>query len=321
MPANTIIKLRAGTENQWEDAARTKTVSSASVVTVGTETFARFLSTNHGFAVGDLLTITGVTVASGFNPYNVSGRSIATVATNSFDIKLADGTTGGTTNSSGTAKLVLLAKGEAGFVSDTDSLKIGDGTTVWETLPYVNFTANKPFYYVLNANQDIAGTTNEQNLFDNRLPLEASTTYQFEIQGTILTTNSTSKNFAFGFEQTGMTAWSTIRYNWVIGTRPDATTHYSLEDKTFAGSSPVADALIDLYPPDTNPVVLFNIKGIIRTGAGSSFFQPRVDWSTSPGSSPGAPAPGTQILAGSFMRVEKLGSSSVTSTGGWTTNT
>jgi hypothetical protein len=314
MPAETTIKLRAGTKSQWSATSKRKTVTSASVVTVDGETFARYVSTSHGFAIGDKVTITGLTVASGNNPYNVSGRSIVAVATNSFDIKLEDGTTGAATNSLGTAVLVVLAKGESAVETDTFSLKIGDGTSAWEDIPYVNFTANKASYYVLNSNQDMAGSTNEQNIFDNRLPLEASTTYQFEIQATILTTNTTSKNFAFGFEQTGMTAWSTTRYNWVVGTRPDETIHYSLEDKTFAGSSPVTDSLINLYPADTNPVVFFNIKGIIRTGAGSSYFQPRIDWSTSPGT-------GTQVLSGSFIRVEKLGESSVTSIGGWTTNT
>jgi len=313
MPANTVLKLRAGTKSQWTATAKSKTVASASIV-IATDTFARYVSTAHGFAVGDLVTITGIGVVSGNNPYNVSGKTVAAVSDNSFDIKLTDGTTGGTTNASGTAILVVLAKGEAAVETDTFSLKIGDGTTEWSEIPYTNFTANKPFYYVLNANQDIAGTENEQNLFDNRLPLEASTTYQFEIQGTILQTSAASKNLKLGFEQTGMTAWSTIRWNWVVGTRPDAGIHYALEDKTFTGSSPVSDNLIDLYPADTNLVVLFNIKGILRTGAGSSYFQPRIKFSVTPGT-------GTQILAGGFMRVEKLGSSSVASTGGWTSNT
>ena len=315
MPANTVLKLRAGTKSQWTATAKTKTATSASVVTVGTETFARYVSTAHGFAVGDLVTITGVGVVSGNNPYNVSGKTVVAVSDNYFDVKLTDGTTGGNTNASGTVVLVVLAKGEAAVETDTFSLKIGDGTTDWAAIPYVNYIANKPFYYILNSNQDIAGTENEQNVFDNRLPLEASTTYQFEIQATILQTSAASKNFKLGFEQSGMTAWSTIRWNWVVGTREDGSTiHYALEDKTFVGSSPAADGLISMYPADTNLVVLFNIKGILRTGAGSSYFQPRIKWSVTPGT-------GTQVLAGSFMRVEKLDSSSIASTGGWTSNT
>jgi hypothetical protein len=312
MPAETTIKLRAGTKSQWSATSKRKTVTSASVV-VGTDTVARYASTAHGFVVGNTVTVTGLTVTTGNNPYNTTAVVFA-VATDTFDIKLTTGTTGGATTTSGTAVLVVLAKGESAVETDTFSLKIGDGTSAWEDIPYINFTANKASYYVLNSNQNMEGSTSEQNIFDNRLPLEASTTYQFEIQATILATNTTSKNFAFGFEQTGMTVWSTARYNWVVGTRPDETIHYSLEDKTFAGSSPVTDSLINLYPADTNPVVLFNIKGIIRTGAGSSYFQPRIDWSTSPGT-------GTQVLSGSFIRVEKLGESSVTSIGGWTTNT
>jgi hypothetical protein len=314
MPALTKIKLRAGTRSAWSATAKTQSLSAAAVTGSGDSTVVRYTASGHTFVVGNVVTITGFGVSSGNNPYNISGGTIAAIASGSFDISVASGTTGGTSTGTGTAKLVVLSAGEAAVETDTFSLKIGDGTTDWASIPYANFSANKASYYVLNSNQDIAGTTNEQNLFDNRLPLEASTTYQFEIQGTILTTNTTSKNFAFGFEQTGMTAWSTIRYQWVVGTRPDATTHYALEDKTFAGSSPVADALIDLYPADTNPVVLFNIKGIIRTGAGSSYFQPRVDWSISPGT-------GTQILAGSFIRVEKLGESSSATNGGWVSNT
>jgi hypothetical protein len=307
MPANTVLKLRAGTKSEWSATGNSKTVTSASVV-VGTDTVARYSSTAHGFVVGNTVTVTGLTVTTGNNPYNTTAVVFA-VATDTFDIKLTTGTTGGTTTTSGTAVLVVLAKGEAAVETDTFSLKIGDGTSAWADIPYVN----KPFYYVLNSNQTIVGTTNEQNLFDNKIALLANTTYEFEIQCNILAANSTSKNFAFGFYQTGMTAFATTRFHWTLGTRADGTTHYSDNAHTYAGNSPVTSGLIDLYPADTNPVVFFNIKGVIRTGNGTSYFQPRIDWSTSPGS-------GTAILSGSYIKLDPLGPSSISSTGGWVAN-
>lgn len=303
MPANTVLKLRAGTQADWVATAKTKTVTSASVV-VDTVTVARYVSTAHGFAVGNVVTITGINVVSGNNPYNTTA-AIYAVATDYFDILLTTGTTGGNTNSGGTATLVVLAKGEAAVETDTVKLKIGDGTSDWAAIPYVN----KPFYYVVSSNYSLGTGTGEQDLFGQRIALTANTSYEFEIQCNILTGNTTSKNASFGFYQTGMTAFSTIRYHWTIGTRANGTTHYSDEAHTFAGNSPVTSGLIDLYPADTNQVLFFNIRGVIRTGNGSSDFRPRIQFSAAPST--------TSVLSGSFIKIDALGPSTVASTGGW----
>jgi hypothetical protein len=42
------------------------------------------------------------------------------------------------TSTNWTAKNPVLAEGEPGFESNTGKLKIGDGTTPWSSLPYIN---------------------------------------------------------------------------------------------------------------------------------------------------------------------------------------
>ena len=309
MPAKTTIKLRAGTQAQWVATIKGQTLTGASVVATSnpTLTVVRYTVTtgNHTFTVGQVVNITGFSVISGNNPYNIVGGVISAVATATFDITIADGTTGGTSSGTGTADLLVLAKGEAAVETDTNSLKIGDGVTAWASIPYVN----KSLYYVLNAQEGLTNDANQQDLLAKKIPLLANTTYQFEIQCNILTGNSTTKNLAFGFYQTGMTAFATTRYHWTLGTRANTATHYSDSTHTFAGNSPVTSGLIDLYPADGNPVVFFNIKGIIITGNGSSDFRPRIDWSATPGT--------TSVLVGSFVKLDPLGPSTVPFTGSW----
>jgi hypothetical protein len=304
MPANTVLKLRAGTQAAWVATAKTKTVASAIVVGT-TNTVARYTSTAHTFAVGNVVTITGITVVSGNNPYNIEGGVISAVTTDTFDIKITDGTVGGVTNSGGPAALVVLAKGEAAVETDTTQLKIGDGTSTWATIPYVN----KPLYYVANSGVSLGTGTGEQDLFNQRLPLLANTTYEFELQAIIQTGNNTSKNASFALYQTGMTAFSTSRYHWTAGTRTTSTPQYAAADKTVAGSSLGTDNLVALHPADENQVVFFTIKGIIRTGSGDSDFRPRIKFSAAPGT--------TSLLPGGYMKVDPLGPSGVLSTGGW----
>jgi hypothetical protein len=310
MPANTVLKLRAGTQAAWVATAKTKTVASAIVVGT-TNTVARYTSTAHTFAVGNVVTITGITVVSGNNPYNIDGGVISAVTTDTFDIKITDGTTGGVTNASGSAVLVVLAKGEAAVETDTNRLKIGDGETTWGNLDYVN----KSLFYVLNSAENIAGTSNEQNLFDNKFSLKESSSYSFEIQAIILCATTTARTLKFGFEQTGMTAWADVRYQWTYGTRENGTIHYATEAKTITGNSPSADGLIQLGPitDGTDDVIFFNIKGIIRTNAGASFFQPRIQFSNSPGT-------GTTILSGSYINLDLIGDSPFVNPVSWVSN-
>jgi hypothetical protein len=305
MPANTVLKLRAGTQSEWSATSKSKTASSASVV-VNTDTVARYVSTAHGFTVGNVVTITGMTVVSGNNPYNVSGQTITAVDTDYFDIKLTTGTTGGSTNGAGTVTLVVLAKGEAAVETNTNQLKIGNGTSGWEAIPYIN----KPFYYVANSGNNLGTGTGEQDLFGQRMALLPNTTYQFELQVIIQTGNTTSKNASFGFYQTGMTAFATTRYHWTAGTRTTATPHYADGAHTFAGSSPTTSGLIELYPEDTNQALFFSVRGIIRTGNGDSDFRPRIKFSAAPGT--------TSVLPGAYIRIDPLGPSSILSTGQWT---
>lgn len=311
MPAITKIKLRAGTQAAWAATAKTQSLSAAAVTGSGDSTVVRYTASGHTFVVGNVVTITGFGVSSGGNPYNISGGTITAVASGSFDISVASGTTGGTSTGTGTATLIVLAVGETAVETNNSRIKIGDGVTSWARLDYTN----KPLFYVLNTSQNIAGTTNEQNLFDNRIALNASSTYSFEIQVIILCANTTAKHIDFGFEQTGMTAWSDARYQWVYGTRENASIHYATGAKTVTGNSPALDGLIQLGPDSASPedVFFFTVKGIIRTGSGSSFFQPRIAFSASPGT-------GTTVLSGSFMSVDLIGDSPFVISPKWVSN-
>jgi hypothetical protein len=303
MPRTTNIKLRAGTKAAWAATAKTQTLTGAEVVGSGATTAVLYSATGgtHTLAVGDVVTITGFSVISGNNPYNIEGGEISEIATGTFKILIASGTTGGNSSGTGTATLIVLSTGEAAVETDTNQLKIGDGKTSWDNIKYVN----KPITYVVNTNQAIASTTNEQNLLDNRFKLRQSSTYTFELNVLISCATAAARSIKFGFEQTGMTAWSDVRYSWVYGTRINGTTHYATEARTIAGNSPAADSLIQLGPnSDTDEdVIFFTIKGLIRTGAGDSYFQPRIQFTTA------APGTGTTLAAGSYVTLNLEGDS------------
>lgn len=304
MPRTTNIKLRAGTKAQWAATAKTQSLSAAVVTGSGASTVVRYTASGHTFAVNDVVTITGFGVSAGTtNPFNISGGTIsAVVAGTSFDISVASGTTAsGTSTGTGTAKLIVLDTGEAAVETDTNQLKIGDGITDWANIKYVN----KPIIYVVNTNQTILSAINEQNLLDNRFKLRQSSTYTFELNVLISCGTPAARGIKFGFEQTGMTAWSDVRYSWVYGTRTNGTTHYATEARTVAGNSPAADSLTQLGPnSDTDEdVIFFTIKGLIRTGAGDSYFQPRIQFTTA------APGTGTTLAAGSYVTLNLEGDS------------
>jgi len=320
MPANTVIKLRAGTQSEWSATSKTKTLTGAAIATPSaTVTVVRYTAASHSFVVGNRVTITGITVSSGSaTPYNIAGGVIYAVAAGTFDIKVDQGTVAGTYSSGGTATLVVLAKGETGFITDSNSLKIGDGSSAWEVLPY----PNQPMYQHLGTLKTVAGSSNVQNLFLNKLALNANTVYYFQIQGTINGIDNTV-GLKFGFNQTSMTAWTYARYNWNCGVRAavgsGGTVYYSTSTKTFAGSNAgSADAtsiLVELLPStaiDTD-TVFFTITGTIRTDNGDSYFQPQIQFTTSPGT-------GLSLLAGSYAMIQPLGPSSIDSVGNWVSN-
>jgi hypothetical protein len=208
------------------------------------------------------------------------------------------------TASEWSAAVNALSAGELGYDTDNQILKVGDGSTLWASL----FPINKSFYYV-TAQQTMTLNTTEQDLFPSpsRLPLLANSIYEFVIQGTIQTsTPGTSRNFDFGFYQTGMTAFSNIRYIWTLGTR-GSTPSYATS--TTIGSSNVTGALVTFYTSNTDIVPMFRIQGTLTTGNGSSDFRPRIKFSNTDTT--------RNLLANSFMKVDYLGPSTVTNTGGW----
>jgi len=314
MPANTIIKLRAGTNAEWTAAGKTQSLSAAAISGTGVNTVVRYTASGHTLQVDDIVTITGFGVSSGSNPYNIAGGVISAVASGTFDVSVAAGTTGGTSTGTGTAKLILLSNGESGFITDANGLKIGDGVTSWETLPY----PNQPMYLHVGTQETIAGTTNEQDLFDRKLALTASTVYQFQIQGTINGIDNAT-GLQFGFLQTDMTAWTYARYHWVIGDRAESdTVYYAASSDTFVGSNAgtanSTSSLVNLVPSGAvNDVVFFTITGTIRTGAGASDFRPRIKFTAAPGT-------GLNLLAGAYATIQPLGPSNIDYVGNWVAN-
>jgi hypothetical protein len=197
-----------------------------------------------------------------------------------------------------------LSAGELGYDTTNKVLKIGDGTTLWASL----LPINKSFYYV-TAQQTMTLNTTEQDLFasPSRLPLLANSIYEFTIQCTISTsTPGSARNFDFGFYQTGMTAFSNIRYIWSYGTRG---TGVSYSTSTFTGSSNVTGALVTFSSSSTDPVLMFTIQGTLTTGNGSSDFRPRIKFSNTDTT--------RNLLSNSFIKVDYLGPSTATNTGGW----
>lgn len=59
-----------------------------------------------------------------------------------------------------------LAQGEMGLETDTNRIKFGDGTTAWNSLPYVSGTAFKYGLYTLSANQTSNFATNNHVEFN-----------------------------------------------------------------------------------------------------------------------------------------------------------
>lgn len=197
-----------------------------------------------------------------------------------------------------------LSAGELGYDTENKILKIGDGSTLWASL----LPISKSYYY-LSAQQSMTLNTTEQDLFPSpsRLPLLANSIYEFTIQCTISTSlPGTARNFDFGFYQTAMTAFLDIRYVWTLGTRG---TGVSYATATTIGSSNVTGALVTFHASNTDVVPMFRIQGILTTGNGTSDFRPRVKFSNTDTT--------RNLLADSFMKVDYLGPSTVTNTGGW----
>ena len=308
MPAKTTIKLRAGTQSAWTSTAMTQALTSSQITSDSSGNLvARYTITgsSHTITVGQVLTITGVTVASGNNPYNIAGGVVSGIATTTFDIKVESGTSA-TAGSAGSAVLVVLAAGEAAAETDTGALKIGDGVTDWVNVPYVG----KPNFYLITSQQILQNVNTALDLFPKKLALVANTNYKFKIQIIISgISTSTAKNIQFYFKQTGMTAWSFARFQWSGATD----SNFGGSTNTFMGSGMTANAIdtaVDLYSATTNSFTYFTIEGTFQTGNGSSYFEPMYKFTAAPGS-------GAYMLAGSYATVDQLSPSAVVYRGAW----
>jgi hypothetical protein len=310
MPAKTTIKLRAGTQSGWASTAMTQALTSSLITTDASGNLvARYTITgsSHTITVGQVLTITGVTVASGNLPYNISGGVVSGIATTTFDIKVPSGTTAGA-GSGGSAVLVVLAAGEAAVETDTASLKIGDGVTDWTNIPYTN----RPSFYLVTAQQQLQNVNTPQDLFTKRLSLIANSNYKFKIQVIISgISTSVSKNIQFYFKQSGsgLVGWNFARFQWSGATD----SNFGNSTNSFMGSGMTAnqiDTAVDLYTANTNSFVYFTIEGTFQTGNGASYFEPVYKFSATPGS-------GVYMLAGSYATVERLSDKNLTYTGAW----
>jgi hypothetical protein len=195
-----------------------------------------------------------------------------------------------------------LSVGELGYDTTNKILKIGDGSTLWASLPPIN----ESFYYITNNGQALQLGTLEQDLIPSAtLKLISNSMYKFEIQCTILTsTPATARNFDFAFYQTGMTAFSKIRYIWNLGTR---TTSINYTSNTFVGTVGTTD-LTTFYSSNTDPVLIFRINGMLVTGNGSSNFRPRIKFTNTDTST-------RSVLSLSYFKVDYVGTSSAENIG------
>ena len=313
MPAKTTIKLRAGTQSGWASTAMTQALTSSLITTDASGNLvARYTITgsSHTITVGQVLTITGVTVASGNLPYNISGGVVSGITTTTFDIKVASGTTAGA-GSGGSAVLVVLATGEAAVETDTFSLKVGDGTTDWTNIPYIGV----PNFYLVPGQTSLSNSTSPQDLFEKKLPLTPNTNYRFKIEFMLVGITGISKHITFSFKQSGsgLTGWNFARLQWSGGTNTSGTYGKSTSPFTGFGFAATVGAIetgLILYADNADGIVYATIEGIFQTGNGPSNFEPRLTFSATPGIS-------VQNLAGSYATVEQLSPATINSKGAW----
>lgn len=154
----------------------------------------------------------------------------------------------------------------------------------------------------LTANEAKTNDTNMQGWFAsaNSVQLDANSTYEFE--GYFASTNGTTShglNMQFDAIAGASIQWSAIGAKTVAGTQ--ATALRRVDTNTFNTSRNVTTA----STVAGNGVY---VRGIIRTTTTGSF-APRVAQTAASGS--------FTALAGTFMRVRKVGSNTLTNTGQW----
>jgi hypothetical protein len=156
---------------------------------------------------------------------------------------------------------------------------------------------------ILAADETRTNDTSVQSWFASAdaMVLDADSTYAFE--GFFRSTNGTTShglNMQFDAISGGSIQWQ------AIGSKVTLTAQATAQRYTMANSF---DTNRNVTTASTVAGNVVNVWGVIRTGAGGGTFRPRVAQTAASGS--------FTILAGTMMRLRKLGADTLVNTGDW----
>jgi hypothetical protein len=207
------------------------------------------------------------------------------------------------TASAGTSPLKFtlgtnLTSAEAGAVEY-------DGKVFYST-PATNSRGVSPSeaFIALNANQNAANNGNAQDVFNQDITLQTSTTYMFEGQYSIYCTgtNATTISSLFG----GTATITSIGYNC---TAAKGTSTSAVQARLSYIETVAATVVTNSTPSN---YVTVAIRGIVRVNAGGTFI-PQFQYSSAPGVIGVTPV----IQANSYFKIYPIGTNTISNVGNW----
>jgi hypothetical protein len=260
----------------------------------------------------------GTSVASGMVSYRSDGTAVEYYNGSAWvelvDVSSPDALSNKTLTLSagGTAVAPLKLTAGTNLTTQTAGAFEYDGNAVYATAGASGRSIANGSHYSISPRALTTGTT-IQNLFSTGngvLTLAASTTYEYELllritiavsaptvssvvtMVTGATTTAHSATFDFGSNSTSLATTSALNTATVSGTTTNA----------------IAQTVASGLGPGTNYCTV-KVRGIIQT-SGATTLTPSITIS-------GGTISAAQLIAGSFIRVTPIGSSSVTSVGAW----
>jgi hypothetical protein len=193
----------------------------------------------------------------------------------------------------------VLGLGEFGWESDAKGMKLGDGTTAWNALPY--YSADQ--ILMQQAVYVLTSTTAAQALFNasanGALTLLGATTYDIECMFSLSNLSATSGTFSFGIAGT-----ATMTYSYMVSFAKKVQNRAAPEMQEF----PNTLAAVALAANSTVTVGQAHIRGQLRTNAGGTII-PQITLSV---------AAAANVQINSFFRARPIGPGSFATIGNWT---